>query len=406
MATFWYQAKKGPQEVVEAVLEAASRDEAIERLNQMGLVPVKVQETGRVGAASAVAIAVNIRVKQRLVTQFCRQLAILLKSGVPILNALHTLAEQARDRGFNAVLVSIRTDVKNGKTLSAGMEIFPRVFPRLVVALVQAGEAGGSLEEILIRIAEYREKEERLRSAVRTALTYPALMAVVGAGTVVFMLTFVMPRLGTIFSRLGQELPLPTRVVMKLSGMLTTWWVWLIIAGSALVVGLAIRLIASSPRERLYWSALKLRLPVVGDVLRKRELACFSRTLELLIRSGIQLLRALYISVPTLGNEVLRDAVRRSTQGIEQGLSLGVVLKQSGVFPGFMIDLVHVGEQSGRLDEVLTELAQTYEQETDEAVKILTTLLEPVLILVMGAVIGGIIFAMLLPVFQINVMVR
>ena len=406
MATFWYQAKKGPQQVVKAVLEASSREEAIEKLSQMGLVPVKVREVAAAGSGGDIPVSGTLRVRARLVTQFCRQLAILLRSGVPILNALQTLSEQARERNFITVLAAIRTAVKNGKTLSSGMEIFPRVFPKLLISLVQAGEAGGALEEVLLRIAEYREKEERLRSSVRTALAYPALMSVVGMATVIFMLTFVMPRLGKIFGRLGQELPLPTRLVMKISALLTNGWVWVGIAAVVMAGGIAIRVIAASPRERIFWSGVKLRLPVAGEVFRKSELACFSRTLELLMRSGIHVLRALYISVPTLGSEVLADAVRRGTQAIEQGSSLSAVLKSSGVFPGFMVDLIRVGEQSGRLDEVLTELAQTYEQETDEAVKILTTLLEPLLILVMGAVIGAIIFAMLLPVFQINVMVR
>ena len=407
MAKYKFKAKKGPQEIIESEIVAESKEEAIEKISQMGYLPVKVERIESIDtAANAVAGFLNPGVSSRRITIFTRQLSILLKSGVPILNALSILATQSDSNYLSAVLIEIHSEIKKGQTLSASLSHYPHLFSPLFVALMRAGEDSGTLDTALTRIAQYRYKQEQIMSTVRTALTYPILMGIVGAGTVIFMLTFVMPKLMKIFIKLGQDLPLPTKILIVTSNFLRQGWVWVLF----ILIGVAIFFWAKSgfrgKREKLFISSLKLKLPIFGDIILKTELACFSRTLEILLKSGVQLLNAIQISIPTLDNEVIREALRRGYKEIERGESVGVALENSKVFPSFMANLVSVGEKSGRMEEVLTELADTYEAETDEAVKILTNLLEPLMILIMGIVIGGIIISMLLPVFQINMMIQ
>lgn len=406
MAKFRYRAKKGPEKIIESIMEASSKQEAVEKIIQLGYLPVKVEEDME---RSAEKTAFNLpglrqKVKSQRITLFSRQLAILLKSGVPILSCLNILAEQSEDYYFKRILSEIKEEVKNGKTLSAALSRYPDVFAYLYIALVKAGEDSGKLEEALLRIADYRRKQEEMVSNIRTALTYPALMGIVGMGTVIFMLVFVMPRLLKIFSRLGQSLPLPTKILIQISDFLRQGWFWIIVVIFGLMF--LIKFGRRSKKERQALSAIKLHLPIFGNLILKSELARFSRTLELLLKSGIQLLKAIDICNPVLGNELIRQQLKIAYKNIEQGQTLGSTLRNAKLFPKFMVNLVSVGEESGRLEEALQELATSYELETDEGIKVLTTLLEPLLILVMGVVVGFIIIAMLLPVFQINMMLQ
>ncbi|MDD5745882.1 MAG: type II secretion system F family protein [Candidatus Omnitrophica bacterium] len=407
MAIFKYRAKKGPGNIVESQLIAASRDEAIERINQLGYVPVRVEEVQSGTVSSGARFAGIVRaVKGKHVTVFTRQLAILLKSGVPILKAMTILADQSLNPYFKTVLETVRSEIKNGKTLSSALALFPQLFSPLYLSLVRAGEESGTLDQALLRIAEYRFKQEQMFSQVRTALTYPVLMAIVGIGTIIFMLTFVMPRLLTIFSRVGQELPLPTKILIGVSNFLTQPWVWFVSGGVILLAVGVLRRHNRTKRERLLMSYVQLHVPLFGEIFLRAELARFSRTLELLLISGIQLLKAIQISIPTLNNEIIRNELQHVYEVIEQGGSFGQTLNRSAVFPKFMVNLVSVGEESGKLEEALQELTLTYESETDEAVKVMTNLLEPLMILGMGIVVGFIIISMLLPVFQLNMMVQ
>ncbi|MBU2063434.1 MAG: type II secretion system F family protein [Candidatus Omnitrophica bacterium] len=404
MATYKYKAKKGPNEIIESLVIAASEEEAIERINQMGYLPVKIEEVMS-GDNSFSGTNLNLAgISSKRITIFTKQFSILLKSGVPILNALNVLLEQSEQQNFKNVISEMHKDVKDGKAFSVGLSRFPKLFPPLYIALVRAGENSGKLEDTLLRIAEYRDKQEKIFATIRTALTYPILMGCVGTATIVFMLTFVMPRLLKIFSRLGQELPLPTRIIIITSDFLRQNWPWLFLAVFAMVVFLKYG--CRSKRERMLLGSLKLHLPIFGNMFLKSELARFSRTLGLLLGSGIQLLRAIKISVPILNNEVIRESLDEAYGEVEKGESLAATLGRRKIFPRFMINLIGVGEESGRVEETLEEVALIYEAETDEAVKVLTNLLEPLMILIMGAVGGFIIIAMLLPVFQINMMIN
>lgn len=407
MSVYKYKAKKGPNKVINAVINAVSRQEAIDKISEMGYLPIAIEEVRDGESAVFSSKKLNqIKLKSKQITVFTKQLAILLRSGVPILKGLLILADQSLNPDFKAILNTINAQIKDGNSLSAALAAFPNIFSPLYVSLVRAGEDGGTLETSLLRIAEYRQKQEQIFTNIKTALTYPVLMAIVGMGTIIFMLTFVMPRLLGIFARLGQELPLPTKILISISNFLTQGWVWVIILCVGIAGVIYFKNNPASRRRKLFISQLKLKLPIFGEVFLKAELSRFSRTLELLLNSGVHVLAALQRSIPIIENEIMQDELKKAYKAIEQGESFGTTLDQSAVFPKFMVNLISVGEESGNLEDALKELALTYENETDEAVKIMTNLLEPMMILLMGIVVGFIIVSMLLPVFQLNVMVN
>ncbi|MFA5356743.1 MAG: type II secretion system F family protein [Candidatus Omnitrophota bacterium] len=402
MPVYSYRAKKGPKDIVEDTIEAPSEKEAFEKISRMGYIPVRIQEGGVSPLAVSNAPKSSRKVRPREITVFSRQLASLIRSGVPILDALNIIREQADNRRMADMISGIHDMIKEGDAFSGALSRYPGVFSRLYIAMIKTGEDSGTLPETLLRICEYRSKQEEMVSKLRTAMAYPALMAVVGAGTVIFMLTFVMPRLMNIFTTLGEGLPLPTVILLKLSMYLRQWWIWVVVALLVVLIRQQLKMKAM----KLPLSRLKLRVPLLGDFVLKAELARFSRTLELLIRNGIPILRAMDIAIPVLDNQTLRNQLDESRKELEQGGSLGASLKSSKVFPVFMANLISVGEESGRLDEALAEVADSYERDTDEAIKIISSLLEPVMILVMGLIVGFIVVSMLLPVFQINFMAR
>lgn len=404
MATYKYKAKKDPQNTVEGTLEASSENEAIDKINQLGLVPVIVQIQEASGQTKLRETAFTGRVRGRDITVLSRQLASLLRSGVPILRALSIMLEQTQSRGLQEVLRTIHACVKEGSTFSLALSRFPKAFPPLYIALIRTGEDSGGLPDALVRIAEYRKKQEEMASRMRLAMAYPLLMGIVGCATVVFMLTFVMPRLMTMYVSMQQALPLPTRIVLSVSQGLRTYWVWIAVSLAALLFFFTQQ--SRSKAGKFTASIFKLKMPLFGKYLLKAELARFCRTLELLIKSGIPILKALEISIPVLDNELIKQQLSRSHKELEQGGSFGKSLKAAVFFPLFMTNLIAIGEESGKLNDALGEVANSYERETDETLQVLSSLLEPLMILVMGSIVGFLVIAMLLPIFEINIMVR
>jgi type II secretory pathway component PulF len=402
MPTFKYRAKKGSGEIVDGTIEAHSEKDAIEKLGEIGYLPIKIESdltrAGRDGQAHS--RGASARVKSRQITIFSRELASLLRSGVPILKAIDIISEQSDDARLKEILRSVHSAVRDGESFSAALSRYSAVFSPLYVAMVHAGENSGALSEALLRISEYRAKQEDMVSRFKMAAIYPVLMGVVGLGTVIFMLTFVMPRLMQVFLRIGQELPMPTQILISISTLLRERWPVIVIA--VFIALLAARGQAMTRAGRYSASMFKLKLPIFGKFMQKAELARFSRTLELLIKNGIPILKAIDIAVPVLSNDVIKNSLQQSYQDLEQGGSFGKSLKNSPFFPAFMVNLLIVGEESGRLDESLSEVASSYERDIDEAVKIMSNLLEPVMILAMGLVVGFIVVAMLLPIFEIN----
>lgn len=403
MPTFKYTAKDGPKNV-EGTLNAQNKEDAIEKVNQRGLIPVRISlqqdETKAPEINSKHMFAP--RVKSKDVTIFSRQLASFVKSGVPILRGLSIIAEQSENPAFRSVLERIREDIREGTSFSESLRKHPKIFSSLFIAMVNSGESSGNLQEVLLRIADHRQKQEAIVARVRSALAYPILMILVGGGTIFFMLTFVMPRLMRIFTRIEQELPAATQFLISLSNALQQGWMWLLLGIVILFAG--IKQGGKTKAQRLVTSRLQLKLPLLGSFVYKSQLAQFTRTMELLVQSSIPILKAIKIAIPVLNNLVIQDELAKSYKDLEEGHSFGKSLSQSKVFPKFMTSLIIVGEESGRLDEALGEIASAYERDTDEMIKVMTSLLEPVLILVMGLIVGFIVVAMLLPIFQINMM--
>ncbi len=401
MALYKFIAKKNPQETLEDIVEADSKAEALEKLSRQGLFPLRIEEYRPQEVEER---SYRGRIRSREITVFTRQLSILLRSGVPILSALNTLKEQTSNLHLKKIIFHIYQEIKNGNALSQVLEKHSRFFPPLYIAMVKAGESSGTMPEVLFRIANYRRSQEELLSHIRAALAYPVLMTIVGLGTIVFMLTFVMPRLWKIFESLGQELPLPTKILIDISTFIRKDWVWIIIV--LLVFILVFKKYAHTAQGRLFFSGFKLRLPLWGKLMLKAELVRFCRTLELLLKSGIPILRAIEVSIPVLQNELIRMDIKDGVKVLKEGGSLGRSLKKSKILPYFMTNLLIVGEESGRLDESLREISFSYQMDIEESLKIMSSLLEPVLILVMGLLVGFIVMAMLLPLFQITATIR
>lgn len=406
MTVYHYRAKNGPEAIVEGTVEALSEKEAIEKVNAQGLIPLQIEEHRelRRQVPSPERSSFGAAVGSRQITIFSRQLASLLKAGVPILRCLSIIREQSDDRTFRLMVQNIHKKVEDGTQFSAVLSEYPRIFSPLYIAMVRAGEDSGQMPDVLLKISDYRVKQEEMIGRIRMAMAYPVLMALVGVGTVIFMFTMVMPRLMRIYNDMGQNLPLSTKLLLAITrGLRESWPMILIILAAAALAGLQA---SRTKAGRTFISLFKLRLPVFGPFLVKAELARFARTLELLLRSGIPILRALGIAIPVVSNEIIKDKLTRSYRQLEQGGTLGRSLRETTVVPVFMSNLISVGEESGKLIDSLSELASAYERDTDESIRILGSLLEPVMILIMGLIVGFIVMAMLLPIFQINVMVR
>ncbi len=406
MSTYKYNAKKGPEDIITGTIEAVSEKEAIEKISRMGYVPMRIEEYNPPVQASHTPSKslISGRVGSRHITVFSRQLASLLKSGVPILSSINIISEQSENSRLKGVLKDIHDLIKDGATFSSTLLRYPRIFSPLYVALVRSGEDSGTLPEALLRVSDYRTKQEEMLSRFRMAAAYPILMGIVGIATIAFMLTFVMPRLAGIFTNMGQQLPAPTRILISISQHLRQSWFWIILIFALAVVIISRQ--AKTTAGKFFFSLLKLRTPVFGALTLKAELSRFSRTMEILVKSGIPILKAIDISTPVLNNEIIKKQLRQSYTELEHGASFGRSLKSSKLFPLFMTNLIIVGEESGKLDEALAEVANSYEKETDEAVKAAATLMEPLMILTMGLIIGFIVVAMLLPIFEINVMAK
>ncbi len=400
MPAFAYRAKQGPSKTVEGRLTAESRSAAATRLEAMGYIPVWIGEVEDT-EAFAPAEASRVRIAPGEITVFTRQLAGLLRAGVPILKALATIRDQAVHPALQSLIGGIFAEVRDGRMFSESLRRHPRLFPELYVNMVRAGESAGALDEVLMRLAEARENDEELRGKVMGALAYPAFVLGMGFVSVFVILTFFLPRIMNLFQGMGQALPWPTRAVMAVSGFFAVYWGWLV-AGGGLVVLAGVRFFRRE-RGRLVVDGLLLKLPLIGKFIRDTDIVRFARTLALLVRAGIPVERALTLGGNTLSNRKLRRGMRVVVdETVRQGATVAGGLKRQQEWPAFVTSMVAVGEESGRLDEVLLEVAAFYQRELDRGLKLITTLLEPVLILLVGLVVGFIIFAMLLPIFQIG----
>jgi type IV pilus assembly protein PilC len=378
-------------------IEVARPEEAMEMLRKKRILVTSMKPKASGFTMPKFATGTNVSTKDLAI--FTRQFATMISAGLPLVQCLDILAKQASKPSFGRIIGDVTREVEAGSTLSDSLGKHKNVFDDLFRNMVAAGEAGGVLDEILLRLATYIEKADALKRKVQSAMVYPAVVLSVALGATTFMLMFIIPTFAKMFMDFGGELPLPTKIVLGLSNFLKLFWWVLVVAGIAAVVAFH-RYYATEAGHRNV-DALMLKFPVLGDVILKGAVARFTRTLGTLIASGVPILSGLEITARTAGNKIIAEAIMVARASIREGETVSAPLKQSGVFPPMVVQMISVGEQTGALDEMLTKIAVFYEAEVDTAVDTLTSIIEPVMIVVMGGIVGGMVVSMYLPMFKL-----
>jgi type IV pilus assembly protein PilC len=396
MPVFAYQGRTS-QGSAAGEIEAPDRTKAVADLRQRQILVTSIKE--RAGAKAGVAAKFGGKVKDRDMAIFTRQFSTMIDAGLPLVQCLNILAEQSESKTLRAVTARSARDVESGSNLADALRKHPRVFNELFTNMVEVGESGGILDTVLQRLSVYIEKAAALKRKIKSAMVYPLTIVSVAVLVVMFMLTFVIPVFSKMFSSLGADLPLPTKIVVWLSEFVQRF-ILVIIAG--MVGGVfAIRAYYKTEGGKSLIDALLLRLPVFGTLIRKVAVARFTRTLGTLVSSGVPILEGLRITARTAGNKVVEKAIEATRGSVTAGKTLAEPLKTSGVFPPMVTQMINVGEQTGALDSMLAKIADFYDDEVDTAVGALTALLEPMMIVFLGVVIGGMVVAMYLPIFKL-----
>jgi len=393
MPMFEYTARAQNGQIQKGQLDAASKDDVGAHLRKNRLILVSVREAPKQMKLSMGAQ----RVKTRDVVIFTRQFATMINAGLPLVQSLNILASQTENKTLADVTRAVVYDVESGNTLADAFSKHPKAFSALYVNMVAAGEAGGIRDTILLRLATFLEKNDARMRKVKGAMIYPGVIISVAAIAICILLVFVIPTFQSMFASANLELPLPTRVVIAMSHFLIGFW-WAIIAGIAGIV-FGIRSYYATAPGRLQLDALLLKMPVLGDVIRKSAVSRFTRTLGTLVSSGVSILEGLEITAKTAGNQVVHNAVMESRQSIAGGETIAAPLEKSKVFPPMVISMIAVGEQTGGLDEMLSKIADFYDEEVDVAVSALLSLMEPAMIVGLGVIVGGMVIAMYLTIF-------
>jgi len=381
--------------VQEGVLVAESKEAAVASLRKQQIIVTAVTEKGKEFALPKL----GGRVSQKELAIFTRQFSVMIDAGLPLVQCLEILGSQQENKAFQKVLLQVRQDVESGSTLADALRKHPRVFDDLFCNMIAAGEAGGILDTILQRLSQYIEKAVKLRAAVRSAMVYPVAVISIAVLVVWVILWRVIPTFASLFEGLGASLPLPTRITIALSNFIGAWW-WVMILSVFASIFLINRY-HKTYRGRRHLDAILLRVPVLGGVLRKIAVARFCRTLATLVSSGVPILEGLEITAHTSGNAIVEDAIMATRRSVEEGKTIAEPLKSSDVFPSMVVQMVAVGEQTGALETMLSKVADFYEDEVDEATANLLSLLEPVMIVILGGVIGGIVISMYMPMFDL-----
>ncbi|MEW6040568.1 MAG: type II secretion system F family protein, partial [Elusimicrobiota bacterium] len=332
---------------------------------------------------------------------FSRQLATLVSSGVPIVQGLGILEDQAENKNFRAVISKIREDIESGISIADAMKKHPKAFSELYVSMVRAGEVGGILDTILDRLSSYLEAAEELKGKVKSAMTYPVVVGFIAVGAAVFMLTGVIPQFAGIFKEIGVKLPLPTQIMLALSGIVQKFILLIIFGPIAGFIGFK-QAMKRNPKLRFKVDSIKLNVPMFGIMIRKMSIAKFTRTFGTLVKSGVPILQALETVAKTSGNLVIEEAIMQAREAIREGERIAEPLKKGKLFPPMVVQMISVGEETGTLDIMLTKIADFYDREVDDAVKGLTSMIEPLIIVFMGGVIGSMVLALFLPMFELT----
>ena len=405
MAQFQYRASDGDGKILEGMIDAADRGAAAARLQDRGLLPLSVAAPGpqRRGLAAIKLPEIDIfrkGVKKTDLLIFTHELSTLLKAGLPLDRSLSILAELSESGEMKRVTSEVLTEVQRGKSLAEALGEHPKVFEPLYVNMVKAGEVGGILDQVLQRLTEYLESATELRDEVRSAMIYPAILLATSFGSVSILLVYVLPKFTSVFTQSGSALPTSAAILMGLSDLLRTWW-WL---GLLLLVGAGIGFAqwVNTERGRVTWDRMRLQMALVGDVNRKVAVSRFARTLGTLLKSGVPMLQALDIVKNVSGNVVLAEAIDEVKTGVRGGDGVAGPLNQSGVFPQLALQMISVGEETGRLDDMLVQVAEYFDKEVRSTIRKLTGMLEPVMLVVGGLVVGFVVLAMFSAIFSVN----
>jgi len=396
MPVFTFSGKDASGQKISGERMAPNKQSLQQALRRERIIPGAIREKGKEFSMPTFG---SSKVKTKDIAIFFRQFSVMIDAGLPLVQCLEILAANQENPSFQKILTGVRTTVEGGATLANAMRQYPVVFDDLTTNMIEAGETGGILDIILQRLATYVEKAVRLKSAVKSALIYP--VAVVGmAGLIVgALLKWVVPIFANLFAGLGVSLPLPTRIVIGMSAFINTFW-WMIL-GSGFGIFYGVKQIRKHPRGKYYFDKMLLFLPVVGSLLRKIAVGRFTRTLGTLITSGVPILEGLGITARTSGNAVLEEALMKVRKAIEEGRTIVDPLRECGVFPNMVTQMIGVGEATGAMDSMLQKIADFYEEEVDAAVKDMLTMMEPMMILFLGIVVGGIVISLYLPLFSL-----
>ena len=402
MAQFQFRAADAEGKVVEGMIEAAESSAVIARLQDRGLIPIRVGvAAGKVAPSHKGPRASRFtgRLGQRHLLVVTQELSALITAGLPLDRSLATLVELADHPDLHRILDEVLTAVRGGKSLGDAMAEH-KFFPSLYVNMVRAGEVGGFLDSALERLADYLERSQDLRREVTTALTYPAILTLVLASSLIFLLIYVLPRFSALFEGMGRALPLPAQIVMGTSNFLRAYW-WV----GAILIGLGVfgfRRWTATPAGRLRWDQTKMRIAGLGMIIRKMEVSGVTRTLGTLIKSGVPMIQALATARAVVGNVVISNALGDVEVGVREGAGVSAPLARSGSFPALAVQMINVGEETGKLDDMLLRVADHYDKEVRAQVMQFTRLLEPMMIVVMGLLVGGVVVSMLTAIFSIN----
>ena len=402
MPTFAYVVKDKTGKTHSGTLETESRTVLIEQLWKQEFVVLSIEE--RVQGKSALLKVGQPRIRIDQLVIFSRQLATMVDSGIPIVQALDVLAEQIEDRAFRQILKKIHDDIQSGSSLSEAVGRHPRAFSDFFINMIRAGESSGRLDEILDRVAAYLEKMSALQRKVKASLFYPAFVSLLAFAITTFLIVVIVPKFREIFMALGGQLPLPTQILLSVSQFVGTYLVYEAIGLVTAIV--LFRLYINTPGGRVWFDTVSLKTPIIGKLLQKVVIARFSRTLATLVKSGVPILGSLEIVSKTSGNKVVERAVMAARASIKEGENIADPLGHSKVFPAMVTRMIAVGEKTGQLEKMLTKIADFYESEVDAAVTALTSLIEPMVIAVLGLVIGSIVIALFLPIFKVSTLIH
>ncbi|MDJ0830284.1 MAG: type II secretion system inner membrane protein GspF [Desulfobacterales bacterium] len=408
MPVFEYKALNIKGKTISGIIDAGSALAARHKLRESRIFPTAIKEvtdtTPQKDTRTIWELPSFGRVTPAEIAMMTRQLATLLGAGFPLVTAIDTLVEQTKAPAFKRIIARLKDSIVEGNSFADSLSLYPGTFSSLYINMVRAGETSGTLEIVLERLADISEKQQDLKQRIRSAMTYPILMLIIGLLVLFFLLTFIVPSITSIFDEMNQVLPAPTRLLIGVSDFFKSfWWLILVVAIGFLV---AAQFFRRMPKGRYFFDQLNLKLPILGQLINKLAVARFARTLGSLLENGVTMLQSLEIVRNIAGNLLIADSIDRASGEVEKGEGLGNALANGQVFPHLSIQMIQVGEQSGELEPMLNKIADVYEKEVESKILSLTTLLEPIMILVMGLLVGFIVLSICLPIFEMNQLVR